>query len=138
MIAPQGLRNVGKLIAVIRDEEDLPGLARQVLQVLATQIEQMDGTIRPGTRSNDLIVTLQCTHFEFAPSLPEALRRSRALRVTALLVTETVTRHGRGGSRLFYELSFWLVAHWYTGARCTACATRENGWSVNKPKNIKW
>ena len=45
MIAPQGLRNVGKLIAVIRDEEDLPGLARQVLQVLATQIEQMDGTI---------------------------------------------------------------------------------------------
>ena len=66
------------------------------------------------------------------------LRRSRALRVTALLVTETVTRHGRGGSRLFYELSFWLVAHWYTGARCTACAARENGWSVNKPKNIKW
>ena len=35
VIAPQGLRNVGKLIAIIRDEEDarLPSLARQVLQV---------------------------------------------------------------------------------------------------------
>jgi hypothetical protein len=32
VIAPQGLRNVGKLIAIIRDEDDahLPGLARQV------------------------------------------------------------------------------------------------------------
>jgi len=31
VIAPQGLRNVGRLIAIIRDEEDarLPGLARQ-------------------------------------------------------------------------------------------------------------
>ena len=37
VIAPQGLRNVGKLIVIIRDEEDarLPSLARQVLQVLA-------------------------------------------------------------------------------------------------------
>ena len=36
MIAPQGLRNVGKLIAIVRDEGDgrLPDLARQVLQVL--------------------------------------------------------------------------------------------------------
>src|ERR1043165_6801482 len=33
VIAPQGLRNVGKLIAIIRDDEDarLPDLARQVL-----------------------------------------------------------------------------------------------------------
>ena len=47
VIAPQGLRNVGKLIAVIRDEEDarLPGLARQVLQVLATQIEQIEAAV---------------------------------------------------------------------------------------------
>ncbi len=47
MIAPQGLRNVGKLIAIIRDEEDarLPGLARQVLQVLATQIEQIEAAV---------------------------------------------------------------------------------------------
>jgi transposase len=31
IVAPQGLRNVGKLIAIIRDEEDarLPDLARQ-------------------------------------------------------------------------------------------------------------
>jgi hypothetical protein len=37
VIAPQGLRNVGKLIAIVRDEGDarLPDLARQVLQVLA-------------------------------------------------------------------------------------------------------
>src|SRR2546429_966730 len=35
VIAPQGLRNVGKLIAIVRDERDarLPDLARQVLQV---------------------------------------------------------------------------------------------------------
>src|SRR5262245_19725364 len=40
VIAPQGLRNVGKLIAIVRDEGDarLPDLARQVLQVLANQI----------------------------------------------------------------------------------------------------
>ena len=47
VIAPQGLRNVGRLIAIIRDEEDarLPGLARQVLQVLAVQIEQLEAAI---------------------------------------------------------------------------------------------
>ena len=47
VIAPQGLRNVGKLIAVIRGEEDgrLPGLARQVLQVLAIQIEQLEAAV---------------------------------------------------------------------------------------------
>jgi transposase len=47
VIAPQGLRNVGKLIAIIRDEEDasLPTLARQVLQVLATQIEQIEAAV---------------------------------------------------------------------------------------------
>src|SRR5213595_1998857 len=44
VIAPQGLRNVGKLIAIVRDERDarLPDLARQVLQVLAAQIEQLE------------------------------------------------------------------------------------------------
>src|SRR5262249_36810895 len=44
VIAPQGLRNIGKLIAIVRDEGDarLPALARQVLQVLATQIEQLE------------------------------------------------------------------------------------------------
>src|SRR3954468_21585358 len=47
VIAPQGLRNVGRLIAIIRDEDDarLPGLARQVLQVLAVQIEQLEAAI---------------------------------------------------------------------------------------------
>src|SRR5213083_2290744 len=47
VIAPQGLRNVGKLIAIVRDEEDarLPTLARQVLQVLATQIEQLAAAV---------------------------------------------------------------------------------------------
>ena len=47
VIGPQGLRNVGKLIAVIRDEEDvrLPDMARQVLQVLAVQIEQSEAAI---------------------------------------------------------------------------------------------
>src|SRR3954452_13577856 len=47
MIAPQGLRNVGQLIAIVRDESDarLPALARQVLQVLATQIEQIEAAV---------------------------------------------------------------------------------------------
>jgi transposase len=47
IVAPQGLRNVGQLIAIIRDEEDarLPGLARQVLQVLAAQIEQIETAV---------------------------------------------------------------------------------------------
>src|SRR3979411_2285677 len=47
IIAPQGLRNVGRLIAIIRDDDDarLPGLARQVLQVLAGQIEELEAAI---------------------------------------------------------------------------------------------
>src|SRR5262249_57600231 len=47
VIAPQGLRNVGKLIATVRDEGDarLPDLARQVLQVLAAQIEQLEAAV---------------------------------------------------------------------------------------------
>ena len=47
VIAPQGLRNVDKLIAIVRDESDarLPDLARQVLQVLAAQIEQVEAAV---------------------------------------------------------------------------------------------
>ena len=47
IIAPQGLRNVGRLIAIVRDEGDarLPDLARQVLAVLAAQIEQLEASI---------------------------------------------------------------------------------------------
>jgi transposase len=47
VIAPQGLRNVGKLIAIVRDESDarLPDMARVVLAVLATQIEQLEAAV---------------------------------------------------------------------------------------------
>src|SRR5215204_7289859 len=47
VLGAQGLRNVGKLIIVIRDGEDarLPDLARKVLQVLAVQIEQTEAAI---------------------------------------------------------------------------------------------
>src|SRR5215212_3518943 len=47
VVAPLGLRNIGKLIAIIRDENDarLPSLARQVLQVLATQMQQLEAAI---------------------------------------------------------------------------------------------
>jgi len=47
VIAPLGLSNVGKLIAIIRDESDarLPALAHKVLQVLATQIEQLEAAV---------------------------------------------------------------------------------------------
>ena len=47
VIGPQGLRNVGKLIAIVRDESNarLPDLARQVLAVLAEQIEQLETAV---------------------------------------------------------------------------------------------
>jgi len=47
IVAAQGLRNVGELIAIVRDDGDtrLPDVARQVLQVLANQIEQIETTI---------------------------------------------------------------------------------------------
>src|SRR5262249_38911307 len=47
MVAAQGLRNVAQLIAIVRDEDDLrlPDVARQVLQVLANQLEQIEAAI---------------------------------------------------------------------------------------------
>jgi transposase len=47
MVAAQGLRNVGELIAIVRDDGDrrLPDVARLVLQVFANQIEQIETAI---------------------------------------------------------------------------------------------
>ena len=47
MVAAQGLRNVGELIAIVRDDGDtrLTDMARQVLQVLANQIEQIETAV---------------------------------------------------------------------------------------------
>src|SRR5437879_12491811 len=47
IIAPQGLRHVGRLTAIVRDEGDarLPDLARQVLQVLAAPIGQLAAAV---------------------------------------------------------------------------------------------
>ena len=47
VIAPLGLRNVAHLIAVVRDASDarLPDLARQVLRVLAEQVEQLEAAV---------------------------------------------------------------------------------------------
>ena len=47
MVAAQGLRNVAQLIAIVRDEGDLrlPDVARQVLQVLAAQLEHIEAAI---------------------------------------------------------------------------------------------
>src|SRR3989440_7318010 len=47
MVAAQGLRNVAQLIAIVRDAGDtrLPDVARQVLQVLANQIEQIETAV---------------------------------------------------------------------------------------------
>ena len=47
IVAAQGLRNVGELIAIVRDDGDkrLPAVARQVLQVLANQIEQIETAV---------------------------------------------------------------------------------------------
>src|SRR5256886_7885987 len=43
IVAAQGLRNVGELIAIVRDDGDrrLPDVARQVLQVPPAQLEQI-------------------------------------------------------------------------------------------------
>src|SRR5437762_4898713 len=51
LVAAQGLRNVGELIATVRDDGDtrLPDVARQVLQVLARSEERRvgkEGTVR--------------------------------------------------------------------------------------------
>src|SRR5499433_2912251 len=54
VIAPAGLRHVAGLIAIVRDEGDtrLPDLARRVLEVLATQLEQLAAAEPPaGNRS---------------------------------------------------------------------------------------
>src|SRR5256884_6958883 len=47
MVAAQGLRNVGELIPIVCDDCDtrLPDVARQVLQVLAAQLEQIEAAI---------------------------------------------------------------------------------------------
>src|SRR5438477_5786504 len=47
VVAAQGLRKVGELIAIIRDDGDrrLPAVARQVLRVLANQIEQVEAAV---------------------------------------------------------------------------------------------
>jgi hypothetical protein len=47
VIAPHGLRNVAPLLAIVRDESDtrLPDLARQVLGVLASQLEQLGAAV---------------------------------------------------------------------------------------------
>jgi transposase len=47
LVAAQGLRNVGELIAIVRDNDDtrVPDMARQVLQVLACQIEHIEAAI---------------------------------------------------------------------------------------------
>ena len=48
LVAAQGLRNVGELIAIVRADGDtrLPAVARQALQVLANQIEQTESAVR--------------------------------------------------------------------------------------------
>src|SRR3989475_4388045 len=47
IVAAQGLRNVGDLIAIVRDDGDtrLPDVARHVLQVLGNQIEQIQTAV---------------------------------------------------------------------------------------------
>jgi transposase len=47
IVAAQGLRNVGELIAIVRDDGDtrVPDMARRVLQVLGSQIEQIEAAI---------------------------------------------------------------------------------------------
>jgi transposase len=53
IIAPQGLRHVGRLTAIVRDEGEarLPDLARQVLQVLAARLSSWRRRLRR-SRSN--------------------------------------------------------------------------------------
>jgi transposase len=47
IVAARGLRNVGQLIAIVRDDADirLPPVAQQVLQLLASQLEQIEAAV---------------------------------------------------------------------------------------------
>src|SRR5262249_43874023 len=47
IVVARGLRNVGQLIAIVRDDADtrLPDVAREVLQVLASQLEQIEAAV---------------------------------------------------------------------------------------------
>ena len=47
IVAARGLRNVGQLIAVVRDDADirLPAVAQQVLRVLASQLQQIEAAV---------------------------------------------------------------------------------------------
>src|SRR5262249_13785057 len=47
LVAAQGLRNVGELIAIVRDHDDrrVPDMAREVLQVVANQIDEIEAAI---------------------------------------------------------------------------------------------
>jgi transposase len=47
VIAPHGLHNVARLVTIVRDASDarLPDLARQVLEVLATQLERLAAAV---------------------------------------------------------------------------------------------
>jgi transposase len=101
IIAPQGLRNVGKLIAIVRDESDarLPVLARQVLAVLATQIEQLDGSV----------TELERQLMAFHKSNPVSQRLATIPGIGPIIATAIATTVTEpGGFRSGREFAAWL------------------------------
>jgi transposase len=101
IIAPQGLRNVGKLIAIVRDESDarLPVLARQVLAVLATQIEQLDVSV----------TELERQLMAFHKSNPVSQRLATIPGIGPIIATAIATTVTEpGGFRSGREFAAWL------------------------------
>src|SRR5262249_11779111 len=101
IIAPQRLRHVGRLTAIVRDEDDarLPDLARQVLRVLAAQIEQLDAAVAA--------IEKQLMAWHKSNPVSQRLATSRGLGpIIATAIAATVT--APSGFRSGREFAAWL------------------------------
>jgi hypothetical protein len=92
IVAAQGLRNVGELIAIVRDDGDtrLPDMARQVLQVLANRssrskrrLQRWSGSCWPGTRPTRSVSGWPAFRALGLSSLLQLPRRLRTRRFSA-------------------------------------------------------
>ena len=108
VIAPQGLRNVGQLIAIVRNEKDarLPDLAHQVLQVLAATDRAARGggygrsrqQLMAWHKSNPVsqrLATIPASGQSSPPQSPRRWRNRAVSAAAASLQRGWVSCHGR-------------------------------------------
>src|SRR5438067_12336325 len=83
MVAAQGLRNVGELIAIVRDDADrrLPAVARQVLQVLANLPTESHCRVRQNGRPIRLHRNGSSLSFRRRKTSPRILKRNSKFRL---------------------------------------------------------